>query len=80
MPLTALMDEQLGKLTAAGYCAAIVSDYETATRCLGDGSQFLILSPEVLCDVFLKVGQDNPSALRSISHVFIDESHCVAVW
>lgn len=80
MPLTALMEQQTAKLTAAGYSAAIIADYQAAVQCLENSTQYLIVSPEVMCDVFLKVGQQAPTSLKCVSHVFIDESHCVTVW
>ena len=80
MPLVSLMKQQKEKLSAAGYIANVINDYDTAVSSLEADTRYLLVSPEVLCDVFFRVARHHRLLIEKITHVFIDESHCVSKW
>ena len=82
-PLIALMDDQAGKLAAAGLRVARIhsglsrDDARQACRAYLDGSlQFLFIAPERL----RVAGFPQMLARRTPSLVAIDEAHCISGW
>lgn len=81
-PLLALMSDQYRRMIAGGIKAAIFrggqSDEERAEnfRLLDTGAKIIIANPEILLDEKLT------GRLKSygISHIAIDEAHCVSEW
>ena len=81
MPLKALMKQQHQRLLSSGFNAVIVKSTDDAHSVLQKDAMVthIFISPEVFCDFFV------PAAIESadtslFSHVFVDESHCVANW
>ena len=81
MPLTALIKEQAGKLTQAGFKAVIVSSISEAESAITDDNiTHILLSPEILLTCFIPAAEKNIAKCNDITHLFIDESHCVVNW
>ena len=80
MPLVALMQQQREKLLAAGYEAVIIHSYSDAETSLYDATTHIFVTPETLCDVYMKAVRNNAKQTSEISHLIVDESHCVTKW
>ena len=81
-PLLALMSDQYRRMVAGGIKAAIFrggqSDEERADnfRLLDEGAKIIIANPEILLDEKLT----GRLKTYGISHITIDEAHCVSEW
>ncbi len=81
-PLLALMSDQYRRMVAGGIKAAIFrggqTDEERAEnfRLLNEGAKIIIANPEILLDEKL-IGR---LKTYGISHIAIDEAHCVSEW
>lgn len=81
-PLLALMSDQYRRMSEGGIKAAIFRGGQTAEernenfRLLDDGAKIIIANPEILSDEKLT------GRLKEygISHIAIDEAHCVSEW
>lgn len=82
-PLLALMHDQVAKLKAAGIEPVLFKGGQSETerqaqfdRLKSDEAKIIIANPEILADqnVLQAIRQ------RGISHIAIDEAHCVAEW
>lgn len=81
-PLLALMGDQYRRMSEGGIKAAIFRGGQTAEerdenfRLLDDGAKIIIANPEILSDEKLT------GRLKEygISHIAIDEAHCVSEW
>lgn len=81
-PLLALMGDQYRRMAEGGIKAAIFRGGQTAEerdenfRLLDDGAKIIIANPEILSDEKLT------GRLKEygISHIAIDEAHCVSEW
>ena len=78
MPLQALIQQQLSKLRSAGYNVCEVSNNANAASAVKDDVTHLFMTPEAMADYFIPTAKS--LTLSTISHVFVDESHCVAKW
>lgn len=80
MPLVSLMEQQFRKLERECYTAITVTDSDSGREALTGDSQYIFCSPEKLSEVLMSVMIDNLQATTAISHVVVDETHCVAKW
>lgn len=81
-PLLALMGDQYRRMSEGGIKAAIFRGGQTAEerdenfRLLDDGAKIIIANPEILSDEKLTCRLKE----YGISHIAIDEAHCVSEW
>lgn len=85
MPLSQLIAHQVTKLTSLSFKACEVTDHAEVLKALSDDTTHMFTSPEVFCTSFMDVMSEHvrsSSACSSaaVSHVFIDETHCVTQW
>lgn len=88
MPLISLIQQQVSKLTSKGYNAVHVSadDEVSIASVFGPASSVThaFTTPEAMVKRIIPYLASNPdpplTCISGISHLFIDESHCVAKW
>ena len=81
MPLESLMRQQVVRLNTCGqpFNAVQVRSSSDATSAISDITiTHIFISPEHLAADLLPVLKSG--APHSISHLFVDESHCVTEW
>ena len=75
------MRAQVKKLTDCGFRALYVTSEAECKEALSDGTiTHVFLSPETLVSSFSDQLAEVTGDSSGISHVFIDESHCVTQW
>lgn len=79
MPLTKLIDQQVSRMKEAGFnCCAIRGRRDAEGVLRSDDVTHAFLGPEELAAYILPAAETNST--HRISHLFVDESHCVANW
>lgn len=77
MPLQSLIVQQNNVLVQHGFKSVICSTKDECYTALNNDTTHIFMSPESLANSMMKL---DLTTCMKISHVFIDESHCVVNW
>ena len=75
MPLVALISQQVESLKSAGYSAIQISGETDIDQLKSTSYTHIFITPEMLNTHLEQIIDDT-----TVSHVFVDESHCVSNW
>ena len=75
MPLVALISQQVESLKSAGYSAIQISDETDIDQLKSTSYTLIFITPEMLNTHIAQIIDDT-----TVSHVFVDEIHCVSNW